>query len=291
MQLGLGTGILAASFPEVRSPKPLGSPSHVPGHCQLLMGARSPIDLRSVEQSISGLTINPTLVPVRDVPTVFVPATFGLSLRPQPIRSSDGGKEEELSGHERSRPLQTTGRKIAGSGGGACTFLSQFLLHHIIFVHGLIEGLGPTSCVSREICCAGRTGSSYEGLRSRNGYSYLSRKPTLGAQSANTSALPRGAPHQVGSRHRCASKIDGPSTGCPDSSSDSEPEHRAWDLGKAGSRSVLKPPPLLQPTVPVQPRLPLLRPPPQSLWFPQGCHLTGCDSSLRHPFRPIHSHV
>ena len=41
--------------------------------------------------------------------------------------------------------------------------------------------------------------------------------------------LPRGAPW-----HRCASKIDGPCTGRPDNSSDSEPAHSEWDLGTAG---------------------------------------------------------
>ena len=38
---------------------------------------------------------------------------------------------------------------------------------------------------------------------------------------------------------------------------------------------------------PFQPRLPARTPPPQSLWFPQGRHLTGCDSSQGHPLRPI----
>ena len=30
-----------------------------------------------------------------------------------------------------------------GSGGGACSFVPRFLLHHIIFDHGLVDGLGP----------------------------------------------------------------------------------------------------------------------------------------------------
>ena len=73
--------------------------NHVSGHCQLLTGARSPVFLLSAGQTISGLTTSLTLIPVRDVPTVFAPATFWLSVRSQPKRSSDGGKKEkELSG-------------------------------------------------------------------------------------------------------------------------------------------------------------------------------------------------
>ena len=84
-------------------------------------------------------------------------------------------------------------------------------------------------------------------------------------------------------------KIDGPFTGCPDSSSDSEPKHELWNLDETGSFCwrVLEPQLSLQPTVPFQPGLPLQRPPSQSLRFPWGRHLTGCDSSLGHPFRPM----
>ena len=51
--------------------------NHVPGHCQLLTGARSPIDLLSVEQTISGRITSLTLIPARDVPTEFAPQHFG----------------------------------------------------------------------------------------------------------------------------------------------------------------------------------------------------------------------
>ena len=56
-----------------------------------------------------------------------------------------------------------------GPGGRSCKFTPRFLLHHIIFDHGLIDGLWPTSRGWREFYCAGRTGSSYEELHSRNG--------------------------------------------------------------------------------------------------------------------------
>ena len=80
--------------------------------------------------------------------------------------------------------------------------------------------------------------------------------------------------------YRCASKTDVPCPGRPDSSSDPEPEHWEWDLGKAGGycQSVPEPPLPPQPTVPFQPGLPLQGSPSQSLWFP-----TGCDSPLGHP--------
>ena len=63
--------------------------NHVPGHCQPLTGARSPVYLLSV-----ALITSLTFIPVRDVPTVFAPATFSLRVRPQPTRSSDGEKKK-----------------------------------------------------------------------------------------------------------------------------------------------------------------------------------------------------
>ena len=55
---------------------------------------RSPLTklpyLLCVVQTISGLITSLTLIPVRDVPTAFVPATFWLSVRPQATRGSDG---------------------------------------------------------------------------------------------------------------------------------------------------------------------------------------------------------
>ena len=70
--------------------------------------------------------------------------------------------------------------------------------------------------------------------------------------------------------YRCASKVDNPCTGCPDSISDSGPEHWEWAIGKAGGycRSVLEPPLSPQPTVPLQPRFPLQELASQPRWFP-----------------------
>ena len=89
--------------------------------------------------------------------------------------------------------------------------------------------------------------------------------------------------------HRCASKVDGLCTGCPNSTSDSEPEHWEWDLGKAGSYClrVLEPPLSTQPIVPPQPELPSQELPSQPRRSCQRCHLTRCDSSFTHSFRPM----
>ena len=112
--------IVAVPFAEVRSPKPTGSQGdrthrerhhHVPG-LPTMTGARSLIDLRFAGQSISGPITKPTLIPVCDVPTVFVPAAFWLSLRLRPIRSRDGRKKEGVVRTFRSRLQETTGWRI-----------------------------------------------------------------------------------------------------------------------------------------------------------------------------------
>ena len=66
---------------------------HVPGHSQVLTEAHSPKDLLFAGRNISGLTINLTLIPVRDALTLFVPAAFWLSLQPQPSGCRDGKKK------------------------------------------------------------------------------------------------------------------------------------------------------------------------------------------------------
>ena len=146
--------------------------------------------------------------------------------------------------------LATVTQNGAGSVRVTCTFMPRFLLHHIVFDHGLIDGLGPTRRACREIYCAGRTGSSYEEVRSRNGYSFLCRKllPTRGAQGANTSVPELGERWAKWAHvgwspwHLCASKVDGPCAGCPDSISDSESEHWEWGLRRCGSpRDVTSP--------------------------------------------------
>ena len=107
--------ILAASFAEVPSPKPIGSTSgvrtqqvchhHVPGHCQQLPEARSPKDLFSAGQRINGLTTTLTLT------TLFVPAAIWLSLRHSQSGSAMAQKEEELSRHTgRASKRQRVGR-------------------------------------------------------------------------------------------------------------------------------------------------------------------------------------
>ena len=88
--------ILAAPFAEVTSPNPIGPPSgelhtsSAPPSCSRPLSTTDPSPLTYP----CGLTTSLTLISVRDVPTVFAPTTFWLSLRPQPPRSS-----EELSRH------------------------------------------------------------------------------------------------------------------------------------------------------------------------------------------------
>ena len=181
---------------------------HVPGHCQLLTGARSLTDLRFVGESISGLITNLTLIPVRDVPTVFVSAAFWLSLRPRPIRSRDGGtKAEELSGQRVRIPLSAVTQGGAGSLRGACTFMPRFLLQHVIFDHGLIDGLGPDQprqegnllCRKDWIQLRRISLSEWVILPVQEVAAY----PWC-AECEHLRSLPRGAPGQVGSRRLVA---------------------------------------------------------------------------------------
>ena len=79
---------------------------------KLLTGARSLVDLLSVGAKLSGLTTNLTLIPVTRCATVFVPATFWLSLRLQPMRSSDGGKKGGGVVRTKRSRLQTRGRRV-----------------------------------------------------------------------------------------------------------------------------------------------------------------------------------
>ena len=95
--------------------------------------------------NISGLVTDLTLIPVRDVPTVFVPAAFCASGMAEKKRRScqdtpavppsDNGSEDTS--------VNAAFPSGAGSVSAACTFMPRFLLHHITFDHGLIDVLRP----------------------------------------------------------------------------------------------------------------------------------------------------
>ena len=137
--------------------------------------------------------------------------------------------------------------------------MPRFLLHHKIFDHGLIDGLGPDQPRQQ-----GNLLCSEDWIQLRRICAHVSKKLLLtsAAQIANTSAR-EPAPRSAGP----SGLTSAPCTQCPDSSSDSEPKHWLWGLDEAGGccRSVLEPPLSLQPAVLFQPGLPLQGPPPQSL--------------------------
>ena len=152
---------------------------------------------------------------------------------------------------KRRRSCQDTQDAPAGDNGSEGTFLAavtqcgsgpggrglpRFLLHHTIFDHGLSDGLGPDeprllgNLLYRKDWIQLRKIALSDWVLSPGPRSYC---PLLvhRVRTPPLRNLPRGAPGQVGSRcgwspwYRCASKIDGPCPGRPDSSSDSETEH------------------------------------------------------------------
>ena len=62
-------------------------------------GARSLIDLLFVGQSIIGPVTSLTLIPVRDVPTVFVPAAFWLRLRLRARMAEKRRRRRQVGGY------------------------------------------------------------------------------------------------------------------------------------------------------------------------------------------------
>ena len=123
--------------------------NHVPGHCQLMTGARSPIYLLSVGQTIRGRTTSPTLIQSVMCPWYSRLQHFGSVSG----RSQQGAvmaeKEKELSRHtRRASRRQRVGGYLSRSSDSVRIWprregLPRFLLHHTIFDHGLSDGLGP----------------------------------------------------------------------------------------------------------------------------------------------------
>ena len=158
--------------------------------------------------------------------------------------------------------------------------MPRFLLHRIIFDHGLIDGLGPDqprqqgNLLPRKDWIQLRRIALSEWVilpvQEVAAYPWCSECEHLRSGTCPEERRAKWAHVGWSPWHRCANKIDGPCARCPDSSSDSEPEHRLWDLDEAGGccRSVVG-----HSLSQFQPGLPLQGPPPQSLWFPQGVTL------------------
>ena len=164
--------------------------------------------------------------------------------------------------------------------------MPRFLLHHIVFDHGLVGGLGPDQprLQGNPLC---RKDWLQQRDIARSEWAILPFQEVAACpwcivcehlRSGNCSE----APGQVGSRRLVATvsvRRQGRCPGFPHSISDSGPGHWEWDLDEAGGycRSVLEPPLSPQPTVPFQPELPLQELSSRPLRSLQGGHLTGCD--------------
>ena len=180
-------------FAEVRSGTAHRERHHqVPGHCQLLTGARSPIDLRFVGQTISGPITNLTLIPVRDLRARSILAPFSAAAnKEQGWRK----KEEELSVRTlRSRLQETTGCHCRCSNPEWSWFSERSL-----YVHASVSS--ATYYWARPAASGGKS-TVQEGLDpvTKNcalgmGYSYLCRKllPTRGANTSVPEPAPRSA--------------------------------------------------------------------------------------------------
>ena len=203
----------------------------------------------------------------------------------QPIRGRDGRKKEELSGHTgRAIKRQQSRRSISCSSHSKWSWIrdrslsvhASVSLRHIFFNYGLVD-----VSVQGNLLCR----KDWLRLReiARSEWAIVTLVHSV--RTLLLRKLPRGARlakwANVGWSpwYRSADKVDGPYTGCPDSISDSEPEHLEWDLdgGVGCCRSVLKTQPSLQPTEPFQPGLPLQELPSQPRRSFQRCHLSRCD--------------
>ena len=137
--------------------------------------------------------------------------------------------------------------------------MPRFLLHHIIFDHGLVDGLGPDQPgLQGTLLCR----KDWIQLRE------IARSDCVILPVQEVAAYPWCTPW-----YQYASKVDGPCTGCPDST-------RTLGVGP-------QPPLSTQPIVPFQPELPSQELPSQPRRSFQRCHLTGCDSSFGHSFRSM----
>ena len=82
--------------------------------------------------------------------------------------------------------------------------MPRFLLHHLIFDHGLIDGVGPTNRVRKEISCARRlysvTKNCALGVSNLTCAGSCCLPLVLRVRTPPLRNLPRGALGQVGSR-------------------------------------------------------------------------------------------
>ena len=176
----------------------------------------------------------------------------------------------------------------AGSVRGSCTSMPRFLLHHIVFDHGLIESLGPDQPRQQ-----GNLLPRKDWIQLRR--IALSEWVTLPVQevaasplvlkSANTSAPEpaREAPGQVGSRWLVAvasvRKQDRWSLcGMSGQLQQVVGPRRGWGLLPECGRTFAFAVPAWAPSARASATVVVV---------PPGCHLTGCDSSFGHPFRPM----
>ena len=164
----------------------------------------------------------------------------------------------------------------SGPGGRACTFMPLFLLHHIIVDRGLVDGLGPDQPRPQGNLLRRRDWIQLRKIA-------LSRLllPTPGAQSANTSALdlaqrsvgPSGTVsagrHRIGAQARSMALVQDVRT----APATQKLQERAGTSAFAQHRTVPAWAPSAWASVSV-------------IVVLQGCHLTGCDSSLGHHVAP-----
>ena len=119
--------------------------------------------------------------------------------------------------------------------------MPRFLLNHIIFDHGLVDGLGPDQprlqgnllCKKDWIQLREIARSEWEILPVQEvaAYTWCTMCEHLRSGTCPKARRAKWAHVGLSPWYRCASKVGGP--GCLDSFSDSEREHWEWDLGKS----------------------------------------------------------
>ena len=174
------------------------------------------------------------------------------------VRINDGGKKkgggvvrtfrsrlQETNGSE-DTTLAAATQSGTGPVRGTCLFVPRFLLHHIIFDHGLIDGLGPDQPRQQENLLCRKDWLHLQRIALSEwvilpvqevaAYPWCSECEHLRSGTCREERRAKWAHVGWSPWHRCANKIDGPCPGCPDSFSVSEPEHGLWSLDDEAGR-------------------------------------------------------